>query len=245
MLLSLKELIGYKVKGRDSGIGRVEQFYFDYMKWIIRYLLVNTSDWLPGKHVLISPASFSGHPVWHSKIFNADLTKEIVKGAPAIDIYKPVSREKEFKLVKYHNWPVYWEVNMQDFIPPIIMPTEEEDSISEKDLADSHLQGTNKVIGFHIHALDGEIGHIEDFIVEDIKWAIRYMVVNTQNWLPENKVLVAPQWARSISWEKSKIYMNHSKEEIKNSPEYDPSEPVNREYEEVLHDYYGRPKYWD
>jgi hypothetical protein len=81
--------------------------------------------------------------------------------------------------------------------------------------------------------------------VEDKKWAIRYMVVNTQNWLPEKKVLVAPQWAKSISWEKSKIYMNHSKEEIKKSPEYNPSSPVNREYEEVLHDYYGRPKYWD
>ena len=245
MLLSLKELIGYKINGKDGDIGKVEQFYFDSMEWVIRYLLVNTSDKLPGRHVLISPASFSGHPGWHSKIFNVNLTKDVVKGVPAIDIYKPVSHEKELELVKYHNWPVYWEVNIQKFIPPIIMPTEEKDTISDKDLVDSRLHSTNKIIGFHIHALDAEIGHIEDLIAEDKNWAIRYMVVNTQNWLPGKKVLVAPQWAKSISWNKSKIYMDHSKEEIKNSPEYDPNTPVNREYEEVLHDYYGRPKYWD
>jgi hypothetical protein len=108
---------------------------------------------------------------------------------------------------------------------------------------DPHLRSTDEVIGYHVQAIDGEIGHVEDFIVEDETWAIRYMVVDTRNWLPGKNVLVAPQWTKEVVWAERKVDLDLSKEAIEKCPECDPSVPVNREYEARLYDYCGRPHY--
>jgi hypothetical protein len=109
---------------------------------------------------------------------------------------------------------------------------------------DPHLRSTQEVLGYYIHASDGDLGHVEDFIVDDDNWTIRYMVVDTRNWLPGKKVLVAPEWITEVSWGESKVYVDLTQDAIKDSPEYDPTETVNRLYEERLYDFYGRPKYW-
>jgi hypothetical protein len=109
---------------------------------------------------------------------------------------------------------------------------------------DSHLRSANNVTGYHIEATDGDIGHVEDFIVDGETWEIRYMVVDTQNWWPGKKVLVAPQWNDRVSWSDSKVYVDLSREKIKNGPEYHP-EALNRKYEEALYDHYKRQKYWE
>jgi len=70
-------------------------------------------------------------------------------------------------------------------------------------------------------------------------------VIDTSNWWFGKKVLVAPRWASSISWEDSKVHVDLSRDIIKNCPEWDPTACVNREYETRLYDYYGRPQYWD
>jgi len=100
------------------------------------------------------------------------------------------------------------------------------------------------VTGYHIQASDGEIGHVEDFVVDDEMWALRYVVVDTRNWLPGRKVLVSPQWASVVDWAQEKLWLDLTTDTIKNSPEYEPLAPIDRDYESVLHDYYGQPFYW-
>lgn len=130
-------------------------------------------------------------------------------------------------------------------IPPAPLSEEEKEKESTQDAeGDFHLRSAKEVIGYHIQALDGEIGHVEDFIVEDIVQIIRYMVIDTRNWLPGKKVLIAPLWIEKVSWKNSKVFIDLLKESIKNSPGFNPSEPVNRKYEERPYDFYGRPKYW-
>ena len=113
-----------------------------------------------------------------------------------------------------------------------------------KEWPDSHLRSTNEVTGYHIEAADGEIGHVEDFIVDDETWAIRYLEVDTRNWWPGKKVLVSPQWIDNVSWPDSKVYVHLSRETIKNGPEYIESMPISREFEKRLYGHYGRPPYW-
>ena len=98
--------------------------------------------------------------------------------------------------------------------------------------------------GYHIDATDGEIGHVRDFIVDDETWAIRYLEVDARNWWSGKKVLVSPQWIDNVSWPDSKVYVNLSRETIKNGPEWDESIPVTREYEHRLYDYYAQLPYW-
>ena len=110
---------------------------------------------------------------------------------------------------------------------------------------DAHLRSVRQVTGYHVEATDGDAGHIEDFIVEEGTWVIRYVVVDTRNWLPGKKVLLSPWWLKDFDWARRTAMADVSSEDIKSAPGYDPTAPVNREYEEHVYDFYGRPKYWE
>jgi uncharacterized protein YrrD len=249
MLRSIKSLEGYKLQATDGDLGKVNEFYFDDETWAIRYLLVDTGTWLSGRKVLLSSLDTMDTPDWKSQKFPVNLTKEQVKDSPDINVDKPVSRQHQFDLHKYYGWPMYWAPVSPTGVP-LVTPTPsqvekaKEKAAAEEEEGDPHLRSTGEVIGYTIHATDGEIGHVKDFIADDKSWVIRYMVVDTGNWLPGRKVLIAPAWITKVSWSDELVDVDMSKESIKNSPEYNPSTPINKEYEVRLYDFYGRPKYW-
>ncbi|MBD3315349.1 MAG: PRC-barrel domain containing protein [Chitinivibrionales bacterium] len=255
MLRSVDEMRGYTVEAVDGDIGKVYDSYFDDRDWAIRYLVVDTGTWLPGRRVLI-PTSGLEKP--QTTVFPVKLTREQVRTSPSDDSQRTVSREHEVELHQHYEWPMYWEgpllqggpppAGMAGPIPPKPRferePKKEGPAGVDQNGYENHLRSVHEVKGYHIHATDGRIGHIDDFVVEDERWTIRYIIVDTKDWLPGRKVLVAPEWIKSIRWETSEVMVEMSKEEVKNSPEFDPSAPVNRAYEERLYDYYGRPVYW-
>lgn len=102
---------------------------------------------------------------------------------------------------------------------------------------DSHLRSTGEVNHYHVEATDGAIGHIDDFLIDD-DWRIRFLVIDTRNWWPGKKVIVAPGWIREVNWAESKVFVGLTRATIKGCPEYDPSKPVTAEYAGRLHDYY-------
>jgi hypothetical protein len=251
MLRSIKEVIGYRILASDGDIGHVHDFFFDDEIWAIRYIVVDTGTLLPGRKILLVPSAVE-QPEWIAHTLPVKLNKEQVKNSPEIDTDKPVSRQAEIELHKYYNWVPYWGVPPQGVVPPA--PPKEEEEVREEnkkkrvlegERVDPHLRSLKEVTGYHIQAPDGEIGHVEEFIANDSNWFICYMVVDTRNWLPGRKVLISPDWIERVSWANSKVYVDLPRELIKNGPEYDPAEPVNRQYEERLYDYYGRPKYWE
>lgn len=264
MLRSIKELDNYTLRAVDGDIGKVIDFYFDDEHWAVRYLAIDTGGWLSGRQVLISPMSFRGAN-WEEQHFDVALTREQIEGSPDISTHQPISRQREQEYAQYYGYPQYWggvELWGAAGYAPGLMTGQlaalaaEEQAAAERERAertgdqppeeqaDAHLRSTDEVIGYYLEATDGEIGHVEDFIVDDDTWAIRYMVVDTRNWLPGRKVLVSPQWIASISWIEGQVRVDLTQETIKNSPEYDSHAPVNRDYEAQLYDYLGRPAYW-
>jgi hypothetical protein len=109
---------------------------------------------------------------------------------------------------------------------------------------DSHLRSTESVAGYNIDAVDGDIGHVDGFVMDDEVWSIRYVEVATRNWWPGKKVLVSPAWIERVSWMDSKVYVGLTREAIKGAPEYVETVPITRIYENMLHHHYGRPPYW-
>lgn len=109
---------------------------------------------------------------------------------------------------------------------------------------DPHLRSFHEVTGYDIQATDGEIGHVEDFIIDNETWAIRYLIVDTQNFWPGKKVLISPRWIERVSWKESKVFINLSRETIEHSPEYTEQSLITREYETGLHQHYNRKGYW-
>ena len=201
--------------------------------------------------MLISPFSVV-HADWQAKRLDVGLTKKQVEHSPDIDTHRPVSRQHEAEYLGYYGYPYYWGGPYlwgPAFYPsglaiPAIASKEALAERIRKESADSHLRSTEAVTGYHIEATDGDIGHVDGFVVDDEAWAIRYIEVATQNWWPGKKVLVSPDWIERVSWADSKVYVGLSREAIKNGPEYVESMPITREYENQLHLHYGRPPYW-
>ncbi len=252
MLRSLKEMEGFKIKAIDGEIGKLYEFYFDDHTWIVRYIIVDTGTWLAEKLVLISPESFKSLN-WDDKIFAVNLDKQQIEDSPEVDKERPVSRQKETELIGYYGWPMYWTgiggPTIGAFPPANAAITKTEEEILEKRRKegkdDPNLRSSRAVISYGIHASDGHIGHVEDFLVDDETWNIRYLIVDTKSLLPGKKVITALDWIEKIVWSESELYLKLTKDEIKNSPEYDPSKPVEREYENRVHEYYGKRKYWE
>jgi hypothetical protein len=245
MLINAKALKGYKLKGLDGEIGNIKEFYFDDQYWTIRYLVADTGSWLTGRQVLISPYALFGVNM-ESEYIDINLTKEQIENSPSLNSDKPVSRQYEEGYYGYYGYPMYWGgANMWGYYPNIERDSKEwKRAVKEEKSWDSHLRSTNDVSGHHIQAKDGEIGHVQDFIIDDETWAIRYLVIDTKNWWPGKNVLVSPHWIERVSWKESKVFVNLSRETIKQSPEYTEESLLTRDYETKLYRHYNRHEYW-
>jgi hypothetical protein len=104
---------------------------------------------------------------------------------------------------------------------------------------------TKSLKGKSIEALDGLIGHIDDFYFDDRAWKIRYLAVKTENWLPGRKVLIAPEALAEVWRGQSGVPVNLTKDEIRSSPDVDTARPISRAAEQSLHSHYGWLPYWN
>jgi hypothetical protein len=245
MLEKVKVLTGFKLRGRDGEVGSVADFYFDDHHWTVRYLVAETGSWLAERKVLISPhALTSVHR--ENRFIAVDLTKKQIEGSPTLNSDKPVSRQFEEEYYEYYGWPTYWDGPFAwgpyAYIPS--GPKMKKETNPGGKPWDHRLRSAAAVTGYGIHASDGEVGHVEDFLIDDDTWTIRYMVVDTRNWLPGKKVLVSPKWIERVSWDDSKVYIDLSRDAIKRSPEYSADSLPTRDYEIGLHQHYARQGYW-
>jgi len=106
------------------------------------------------------------------------------------------------------------------------------------------LTEAKSIHGFTIHALDGEIGSLDEILFDDKQWTARYIVVKTGGWLTGRKVLVSPISFGVFDWNKRTINVNLTRERIENSPDIDTNEPVSRQFERDYFDYHVWPYYW-
>ncbi|MEP7063007.1 MAG: PRC-barrel domain-containing protein [Betaproteobacteria bacterium] len=266
MLRNISDLEGYAIRATDGEIGHVKNFYFDDAAWVVRYLVVDTGTWLSSRKVLISPIAI-GKPNLMSRVLPASITKEQVKNSPDIDTDKPVSRQHEIRYLGYYGYPYYWggaglwgagafpgAMMVPGYVAgsvavPRATPSEAEKSFARAEEArhrddDPHLRAGNSVMTYHVEATDGDIGHVEGFIVDDETWAIRYIIVNTSNWWMGHQVLIAPQWIESVNWHDATVSVNVTQQAVKGAPPYDSADGLDRTRESALYKHHGRPVYW-
>jgi hypothetical protein len=253
MIRSVKHLKRYDVVATDGSIGSVSDFYFDDERWTIRYLVVDTGKWLPGRLVLISPYSVT-RTEWGEQRLLLSITREQVKSSPGIDTDKPVSRQHEADYLSYYGYPFYWgHAGLWGAYPTPLLPSA---AIMAQDNAkaaqqrhtapsgDSHLRSINEVSGYLIRATDGDLGHVDDFLIGDVSWALRYFVINTSNWWFGQKVLASPSWITAIDWATKTVDVNVTREAIKTAPPYDRAEHVDHQWEAAYHQHIRGDDNW-
>jgi uncharacterized protein YrrD len=239
----MNNIIGFKVDALDGECGSVKDLFFDDSSHKLRYLVVDTGGWLNSHEVLISPESVAEID-GATKTVAVLLRKSAIDDSPKVDTDRPISRQYEIALASYHNWPAYWAVAGHSSTPV----ERDESAVAAAMMveeADPNLRSAKAVIGYGIQCMEDSLGHVEDLILDTETYTIRYVIVDTRNWLPGGKkVMVSFDWITHFSWADSKAFVDLTQDQLRDAPEYDPRAPVNRQLEERLFDFYGRPIYW-
>jgi uncharacterized protein YrrD len=242
MLRNAQRLTGYHLGATDGTLGKIRDFYFDDEHWTIRYLVAGVDGWLAGKQVLLSPFAVDqiddGFKTVHLR-----LSRDQIEKSPPIETEQPISRQFEAKYYQYYGWPMYWYGPalwgpgpypvFDGFIPE---PVEHK----PEPPADPHLRSTGEVLKYRIHARDGDIGHVEDYMIDDETWSIRYFEVDTRNWLPGKKMLIPTSAIQNVSWENAKVFVDLTRQVIKDAPEYHPGDQLQADYEKQLQEHLAR-----
>jgi len=232
MQININNLIGYNLEATDGNIGKVEEFYFEDTTWVIRYIIIKTGNWLSYRMVLIAPQAIVKRNAMPG-IFPVNLSKEQIRTSPDIDTDKPVSRQQVMELYGHYAWQRYGgsgfyaggSAAAMDNVPitdeKIMKEADPNDKRSDDDL---HLRSTKKIMGYHIHASDGDFGHVSDFIFDDVKWQIMHLVVDSHNWFGGKKFLIETGTIKEIQWENSKVILDISINSLKDCPAFDESQ---------------------
>lgn len=223
MLQNTKELYGHTLAASDGDIGHVHDFYFDDKTWMLRYLVADTGSWLTGRQVLLSPLAF-GTLSREEKSLHVRLTREQIENSPPIDSHQPVSRQYEIAYHRYYGWPAYWDEGATGgrsgdpgVMPP---PRDEVDAGRQHHREDKHLQSSRAIDGYHLQALDGEIGSLSGLMVDDKSWAIREIVAETGHWYRGKEILISPTSVQEISYAASKVFVSLTMAEIERTAEH-------------------------
>ncbi len=255
MLQVNSPLKGFAIEASDGRIGTVVDFLFDDTSWKLRWLVVDCGTWLSGRKVLIHPSAISREDLERHQ-FAVALTKAQVEGSPELAKDQPVSEQMESQLYSYYGWDPLWSGVNLSAIPgamasPLMAPqymglgsTGTVDARGDgpaSRLADPHLRSVVEVTGYRVHACDGDIGHIENLVIDDTDWSVRYFIVDTRNWWFGKRVLISPLAVKAIDWFDDHVELDVSREQVKASPPWDPLVAFNGEYGKQLHKHYGWP----
>jgi hypothetical protein len=254
MLLAISALKGYAIDASDGSIGAVSDFLFDDKTWKLRWLVVDVGSWLVGRTVLIHPSAIA-RADHERRALVVTLTKAKIEASPATREDEPVSRQIEFNLHSYYGWDPLWAGNSYfgggAMASPLLSPPLT-DGFSPGEAAgigadayegDPHLRSIAAVTGYHLHATDGAIGHLENCLVDDQSWTVQYLVADTRDWWPGKHVLLSPHAVQDISYLERKIRLAVSRDQVIASPPWDPATTIERTYQERLHKHYAWPAY--
>ncbi len=227
MMISYKQLKHFSLHATDDDIGGCKDILFDDQDFVARYLVADTNTWLPlSRKVVISPISVTKVDVENENI-HISMTSKTLKDSPSIDEHKPVSRQYEETLFKYFGYGYYWigPGAWGDFAHPTELADadmakamqEEQDKKPE-----NHLRACGEVNGYEVATTEDDVGHITDFIFDDKSWALRMIIIDTNNWLPGGKKLVVlPRDIEIIDWSSHKVRVKLSHEQLMEKPEID------------------------
>ncbi|NLG72890.1 MAG: hypothetical protein GX495_12735 [Chloroflexi bacterium] len=223
MLKRLKELQGYVLQAVDGPVGAVSAFYIDERDWAVRFLAVDTGDWLEGRRVFIALDDL-GQPDHDSRVIPVNRRRdELSKQAPP--------GEASSGAIGVENLTA---------IPLLELGDQIGEDLTGEDANPRAVISSSELTSYRIEARDGDIGRIDDFIVEDSAWNVLYLVVDTGGWTSSRQVVVSPSWITEIDQEDAEVEIDLKKETIANSPALDPDTPIDQNFETRIYDHYRK-----
>jgi len=230
---TLRGLEGFRVLCENGTAGKVIDAYFDDHVWAVRYLVV-------GRHGRRAPIGWlSPHSIvrvdWRERTIVTTLTPAQLRMAAHGEPDTAISPVTGNGLLRYYGFPYSWTEPDRDSVshrPPAPGP-------------ELHLRSEHEFRHYIVHGLDGELGRVDDLVIDDHSWAVRYLVVDTRHWSRGGRVLLAPEWIMYVSWLEQSVHTSLEREAVRTAPRYDRRRRIDRAYEARLRQHYGRPAYWE
>jgi len=246
MLRSLSSLKSVAIADREGELGAVGDILFDDGGWTIRYLVVDDGGPVPDNAHIIPPIAIDEDSRTDEQITLA-LTRRQVRNSLTLAENEPVSRQQEEKIHSYFGWQPYWteDIPEERESPPVpqgdqMTGDRQAESVPQDEPEGTpHLRSGREIIGYHVEANGGLFGLVYDLILYDETWVIRYVVLDAGDEGIDRKLLLAAALIDSIRFDEYAVFIDLEADRIAGSPEYDPTVPLNEEYEEVLQDYFG------
>ena len=246
MLMAVSALKDYTILAGDSRLGTVSDVLFDDESWSIRWLVADTGDWLTDRKILIHPSAI-GWIDHDRRDLPVAMTKSQVEKSPSLSRDRPVSMQMQGQLYDYYGWDPVWGgsgyfgggLGMMGSSAYSGMGAPPRPNGHAANDGDPHLRSTTAVTGSHIEATDGEIGHVENMLIDDTRWYVRYLIVDTKNWWFGKHVLISPYAVKGIRWSDHSMTLDVTRQRVKDSPAWDPIAMIDQVYEKKLHGHYG------
>jgi uncharacterized protein YrrD len=223
------KLLDTTIHAVDGEIGSVDDLYFDDETWTVRYLVVDTGKWLPGRKVLVAPEAIV--KPWHNQpAVNVKLTTEKIRSSPDLDTAMPISREAEESLHRHYQWTPYWDSAGTPIPPappaPTVSSVEENPQVAgktEESPRDLRLRSANELAGYHVKAGDGDVGTVLDLLLDDDLNRILFLVVEVKGWLFGKNVLAGARLISRVDEAASTIHVSGNRQAFKSAQEYHPA----------------------
>lgn len=264
MLISLREVTGYEMHSRDGKIGIASDFLFDQKSWFIKSI-VDKSGKVFSKELLFSAGSIGGLDM-QEKILHMDLDNEQIKHSPRLTVRDVLNPERflpmdDNKVVFHSDWLNNWNsmrltvlgkqkkyattkiLNSSDLLHQEAMK-DASLFVRNDDEEIPTLQSSAMTFGFKISSRNGDMGYMQDFIVNDEDWSIKFLVINTKRNFSGKKILVSPEAIDWISWRRKHVSVDMEKEKLAGCPHFDMSFPLNPELQSAIQEKYECHQYW-
>ncbi len=262
MLFAVSAFESCRVKASDGEVGAAKDFLFDDETWKIRWMAVDAGHWLPGRQVFIHPSAIAPLELPPKPLLpmmsrgealelTVNLTRAQIEAGPHSREDEPVTSDMQALLYDYYGWDPYWGAThfgaaaLPNAEARIVGDAGRRDAEAEIPPVDGvdRLHSVIEFKGYTVHALDGDIGHVENVLADDTNWEIRYLVVATRNWLPGKVVQLSPYAVKDIDWFGRQINMNVTRDQVRSAPAWDPLAMMDDASEQQFHRHFGWPGY--
>ena len=203
MIVTTNRVYGSRLNTCDDEHVIVQDLLFDDRTWCVRYLVVRLRHLLIREDFLLTPEQIE-NTTPSVESFQTRLSVAEVRSLPRLLSNPSVAKQEELKAARMIAWEAYWTGLFDRFT----------------DFGDPHLRNTRAVTGHQAFSLDGEVGFIDNFVVDDQDWTIRYLVVRLGKRKSSRRVMIDPQLVDSISWESHGVWVHLPKEAIERCDEF-------------------------
>lgn len=254
MLHYASNIENYNLQATDGELGKVKNWYLDDLNWIIRYAAVDTRKWLPGRKVLISPSAIQTIDADNEEV-RVRHDKDTVRDSPPLDETESINNDHEISLNEYYGWAPYWHGT--DLWGQTSQPMLEEFRGGQTELTTDKIEEISREReytlretddiknNFTVFARKEQLGVVDDLLIDEENWKVRYLVIRVENEGEETHHLLSPDWISAADWQNSTLTFDISAEDIRKGPDYRNKPEISRQEEKEMYEHYYRAPYWE